>query len=176
MDKKLVKGILLENTVSFLRERKGEPAVKELEKGKGNMIFNQHQMYPLEDLIDLQELVIAAVYGEKSEMGFKELGNYEFEAFASSVVGATLTNVATSPKELLSKIQEIWNTVTNFGTRKLTKINENDNFAILEIIDDPRSPSYLSGVIEAGLKSIKVEATIKIITEKDNLYRMEIRW
>ena len=173
---KLIKGILLEDAVAFLKERKGGLAVGELEKEIGPFIFDQYRMYPLEDLLKLQKAVINKIYDKESDEAYKELGMFTFQTFAHTVVGATLTNIAHSPKELLGKIQQLWDTVLNFGSRKLIEIDENAHLAVVEISDDPRIPAYLEGVIEAGLKSIGVEVKTEIKNIKNNSYHIEIHW
>ena len=175
-ENKLVKGLLLQDAVDFVREKKGEAAVVELEKIRGPLLFDQHRMYPLEDLLKLQSDAIKLVFGKESEKAYKELGVFTFNAFTHTVVGATLMNVAHSPKELLGKIQELWDAVSNFGSRKLLEFDENKHLALVEISDDPRMPAYLQGVIEAGLKSIGVEAVTKIIAQDKDSYHIEISW
>ena len=175
-ENKLVKGMLLEDTVAFLRDKKGEIAVSELEKSMGPFIFDQHRMYPLADLSNLQSAVVKEVYGKDSDEAYRQLGFFTFQAFTHTVVGATLTNIAHSPKELLEKIQELWDAVLNFGSRKLVKIDEHGHSALVEISDDPRVPGYLEGAIEGGFKSIGVEATTKVLNKDKGSYQIEVVW
>jgi len=175
-ENKLVKGVLLEDAVGFLKEKKGEAAVGVLEKATGPLIFDQHRMYPLADLSKLQTAVIKEVFGKDSDEAYKELGLFTFRAFTHTVVGATLTNVAHSPKELLEKIQELWDAVLNFGSRKLISIDEKKHSALVEIVDDPRVPAYLQGAIEGGFKSIGVRATTKVLDQGNSSYHIEISW
>lgn len=176
MEEKLAKGILLVDTVEFLREKKGDQAVAQLEKSFGSLIFDQYRMYPLDDLLKLQAAAMKLAFGEENEDGYKQLGAGAFKSFTHGIVGATLTNVAHSPKELLGKIQELWGTVLNFGERKLINFNEAAHHALIEIKNDPRNPAYLQGVIEAGMKGIGLDAKTKIQSDRSDTYKIEIRW
>ena len=64
----------------------------------------------------------------------------------------------------------------NFGSRKLVNINESKRHAMIEIKDDPRNPAYLQGVIEAGLRSIGIEARTKIKNNDKDNYQIEVEW
>jgi uncharacterized protein (TIGR02265 family) len=176
-DNKLASGILFIEAIDFLKSKKGNRILEDLEKSYGEILFDQHRMYPLEKLIELQKEVINLVFGKETDSEYKELGKYTFESFVHSMVGATLTNIVPSPKVLLGKIQELWGVVINFGERKLTLIDERGCRAIIEINDDPRMPAYIQGVIEAGFNYIKVKnPKTKIIKETGNGYTIEINW
>ena len=176
-ENKLASGLLFIEAVDFLKSKKGEEVLSQLEKSYGETLFDQHRMYPLEKLMQLQQEVIKLAFGEETDKGYRELGQYTFESFVHSMVGATLTNVIPSPKVLLSKIQELWGTVINFGERKLTLIDEKEGKATIEISDDPRTPAYIQGVIETGLTSIKVKnPETKVVKKTDNSYSIEITW
>jgi uncharacterized protein (TIGR02265 family) len=176
MEEKLAKGILLVDTVEFLRKKKGDHAIVQLEKSFGSLLFDQYRMYPLDDLLRLQSATMKLAFGGESGDGYKQLGAAAFESFTHGIVGATLTNVADSPRQLLEKIQELWGTVLNFGERKLIAINEANRHAVIEIKNDPRNPAYLQGVIEAGLKGIGLDAKTKIQSDKGDTYKIEISW
>jgi len=172
----MVNGSMILDAVAFLKEKKGEEAVKSLEEESGNLLFDQYRMYPLEKLLEIQKEVVTKIYGSETDGGYKALGEYTYKAYTNSVVGATLTNVATTPNELLAKIQELWNTVVNFGERKLIKANETTKQATIQINDDPRPIPYLLGVIEAGLSGIGVKPQTKISQTKNDSYQIEISW
>ena len=171
-----VKGSLLENTVSFLREKSGDAAVTALEKKLGPQLFDQFQMYPLEQYQTLQEEVVNMTSPTDITQGYKDLGVYAFTTFAHSIVGATLTNVSTTPKKLLEQIQTLWNTVVNFGERRLVECDETAKTAVVEIKDDPRNPAFLQGVIEAGLSSIGLTAATIEESADNNTYKIKISW
>ncbi|MBI3379267.1 DUF2378 family protein [Candidatus Gottesmanbacteria bacterium] len=174
---KLVNGLLLEQTIEFLKTKKGENAVSELEKSLGPFIFDQYRMYPVEQLILLQREVVKSAFGSESDEGYYILGKNAFDKYAHTLVGATLTNISSSPIEVLKKIQDIWNSVVNFGTRKLIEADEVKGKAIIEIADDPRNYSYLRGVIEGGLNATHViNPSTKIIYKDNNKYDIEITW
>ena len=176
-ENKLASGLLFIHAVDFLKSKKGEESLAELEKSYGETLFDQHRMYPLEKLTQLQQEVIKLVFGEETDEGYHALGQYTFESFVHSMVGATLTNVTPSPKVLLGKIQELWGTVINFGERKLTLLDEEEGRATIEITDDPRNPAYIQGVIETGLVSIKViSPKTKVVKKTDDTYLIEITW
>lgn len=176
-NQKLVNGLLLEQTVEFLKSKKGEAAVTELEKSHGSFIFDQYRMYPVEELINLQQQVLKEAFGSETEDGYYALGKHAFDAFTHTLVGATLTNMSSSPIEVLKKLQELWNSVVNFGTRKLIEADLTKGKAMIEIEDDPRNPAYLCGVIEGGLYAIHaMNPSTKIISKDKNKYNIEITW
>jgi len=173
----LASGSLFLHAIGFLKSKKGEEAVEALEKSFGDLLFDQHKMYPLERLIELQEKVVSLTLGTDSREGYYMLGRYTFNAFAHSLVGATLTNVNPTPRILLGKIQEIWGSVVNFGVRKLTMVDDTQGKAIVEIQDDPRNPAYLQGIIEGGLTLLKVKNPKTVIKqEEDYRYIVEVFW
>lgn len=176
MENKLAKGILFSNTIDFLKKEKGDEALSTLEKDTGPLLFDPHRLYPLDQLLMLQIKVIQAIYGNESNDNYKKLGEFAFQSFTHTLVGATLTNIAHSPTELLTKIQELWDTVVNFGYRQVLEMNENEHFALLEIRDDPREPAYLQGIIEAGLKSIGTIATTEVRHTDNETYQIEVKW
>lgn len=175
---KLAQGTLFENSVAFLREQKGEAAINELEKTTGPLIFEHYRMYPLQELDTLQAAVLEAVYGDASDEHYRELGTFTFQTFIKTVAGATLTNVAGSPQELLEKIQDLWGAVVNFGTRRLISIDSEKRIALVEIIDDPRRPTYLQGAIEGGLLVVGVNASTRIVqaNKEHASYQIEVSW
>ena len=171
---KLVNGLLLEQTVEFLKNKKGESAVAELEKSLGPFIFDQYRMYPVEQLILLQREVIKTAFGNESDEGYYALGKHAFDTFTHTLIGATLTNMSSSPIEVLKRLQELWNSVVNFGTRKLIESDNTKGRAIIEIENDPRNPSYLRGVIEGGLHAIHaINPSTKMISNDNNKYDIE---
>lgn len=176
-NQKRVNGLLLEQTVDFLRMKKGNEEVIDFEKSFGSVIFDHYQMYPIETLLKLQEEVVRRVFGTIAEQSYRELGRYTFDAFSHTLVGATLTNVSTAPIVILQKIQDIWQSVVNFGTRKLVESDEKNGKAVIEITDDPRNPDYIRGIIEGGLLSVKATNPKTTISNKNaNSYQIEITW
>jgi uncharacterized protein (TIGR02265 family) len=173
---KMVSGGLFLYAIDFFKNKKNG-SIEELEKSFGTLLFDSHKMYPLEQLIDLHQKILSMSFGNTSDEGYYALGQYTFDSFVHSIVGATLTNVTPTPKILLGKIQEIWGAVVNFGTRKLSEIDENKGRAIIEIKDDPRNPAYLQGIIESGLSLLKLkDVKTEIIGRKDGEYKVEISW
>lgn len=174
-DEKKVNGSLLEQTVNFLKVKKGDAAVAELEKSFGPLIFDQYRMYPVGQLLSLQKQVVSLAFGTESEQGYYLLGRHAFESFSHTLIGATLTNVSSAPLEVLKNIQKIWNSVVNFGERNLREISANN--VILEIKNDPRNPLYLQGVIEAGMQAIGAKSSsTRITVQNENDYSIEIHW
>jgi len=173
---KMVSGALFLSAIDFLKNKKND-SVEQLEKSFGALLFDKHKMYPLDRLIDLHQKILSLSFGEATDEGYYSLGQHTFNSFVHSMVGATLTNVTPTPKVLFGKIQEIWGSVVNFGTRELLEIDEKKGVAIIQIKDDPRNPAYLQGIIESGLSLLKLrDVKTKISGKKDNEYKVEINW
>lgn len=174
---KLANGTLFKHAVDYLRSKKGDEAVKTLETTFGNIIFDSYKMYPLENLDKLQAEVLKLVYGSVTDESYYDLGCFTFEAFAHTLIGATLTNMVTTPKQMLEKTQVLWSAVINFGERKLVSLEETTGKALLEIKNDPRNPAYLRGILETALKEIQTQSpSIKLINQTDKGYQLEITW
>ncbi len=176
-ENKLASGLLFMHAVDFLKLKKGEEAVPLLERSVGDVLFDQHRMYPLQQLTQLQDGVISLVFGEVTDAGYNALGHYTFEQFVHSMIGATLTNGTPSPQVLLSKIQEIWGAMVNFGERDLSLFDEKKGHAQITISDDPRKPAYVQGVIEGALAFIQMkQIKTTVVQETDGHYTVEIFW
>ncbi len=175
---KMAKGILFESTVEFLKEKNGDEGVAALESTLGEtLLFDPFILYPLEKLMKLQAEVLKKAFGKAGDAEYRSLGNFEYQGFASTLAGATLLNVGTSPKILLEKIQELWGTVVNFGERTIELVDEHNCKVTISISDDPREPAYLCGVIEAGLSSIGLQSvTTTIRPAVDTAYHIDVVW
>lgn len=173
---KLVKGALLENTVAYVKAKLGDDGVSKLESKLGSLLFDQFHMYPLDQYQSLQKEAVELISPNDPQSEYKKMGKQAFTMFASTIVGATLTNVSTTPKNLLEKIQELWNMVVNFGERKLIECNEEAKFAVVEIIDDPREPAFLQGVIEGSLESLGLKSESVVENQTANKYTIKITW
>jgi uncharacterized protein (TIGR02265 family) len=176
-DKKLVRGLLFHIALEFLKNQKGEAAISEIEKLTGNIIYDRSMLYPLSDLERLTGYVVDMVNMNSLNEAYYQLGVFSLNEFTHSLIGATLTTLYHSPKDILENLQKIWLSMVNFGERRLVSIDELQGSAVLEIIDDPRNIDYLRGVIDSGLKAIgtKEVSSIGQVTS-NNTYEIQLSW
>ena len=174
---RLVGGLLFDYVVDFVRKRKGEGAVSALEKKLGLSIFDQRRMYPVDAFIQLQREAVRAVFGDETDDGYKKLGRHVYDAYAHTLVGATLSTT-TSLQELLGKkFRELGGLVVSFGSRKLLELDEAQGVAIIQIGDDPRNPAYLQGVLEVGLEMVHLKNFRTVVFDKTgDSYKIKITW
>lgn len=176
-NEKLVNGSFFIHCLEYLKFKKGETSIQELAKTNGALFFDEHRMYPLNDLVKIQNDVLKIIYGNPTSEGYYDLGKFTFDSFAHTLIGATLTNMISSPKQIVESLQVLWSSVVNFGTRKLIQIDEKKGTALIEITDDPRNPAYIQGILEAAL--IKVKAShpkTHILNKSDSSYQVEVSW
>lgn len=174
---KHVSGIVCIQIIDFVKSKKGDAGLSDLEKLYGQLLFDTYTMYPLQDFITLQKNALIVVFGSETNEGYRELGTYTYELYSKTLIGSTLTNIGTTPKELLTQLNSLWNSVADFGDRKITVIDEEKRSCIIEITDDPRNPHYISGIFEAGFKKLGIQScTIDINNTNEHSYTLSITW
>lgn len=174
---KLISGQLLKLIIGFFILKKGEQALNELEQKCGNIVVDTRVFYPVEKLNQITDEVVNAIYPNNLENGYYELGKYTLNSFINTLVGATLTAKYKTPRAVLENSQGVWQSLVNFGSRKLVKIEEEKGWGLLKIEDDPRNPTYLRGVIDACLIAIgKKEVHSELIESANNAYQMRFYW
>lgn len=171
-------GILFEYVTSFVRAKKGNSAVTELEKKTGPLIFDTRRMYDAAAFFKLMDDAVTLTHGsEDKDTGYYELGQFVMHRFLDTIVGASLFPVGSSAKELLGKkFQELGDTMVNFGKRKLLEIDEKKGEAIVEISEDPRPIAYFRGVIEGKLEDLGFANTKTDIVERAPNYKIHVTW
>jgi len=173
---KLLKGMFFKELLDQVKETRGNPGVKALERNYGAPLeFSAFKDYPVENHLKLLKQAAVILYGQADPDSYLKIGILSFQTFSQSLIGKTLlTLYANNLRKAASAISKLWEGISNFGVREAYDLGRHR--AKITIKKDPRPPEYLAGVLMGAAQHFGETAKVETRVLGVDDYEFMIDW